>query len=115
MKKVMLLIGIPVVLAPLFFLGDSTTSRPIPAESILDDPVLRDIDEALFQKVPLLDTQVDFPRPPEEAENLLGRLAEGASPHPRVLEALAGVQLRLFKYEEAEAVAKNTARLYGVV
>jgi tetratricopeptide (TPR) repeat protein len=109
MKKTYWLIGFVVVLIPLFFSGDFTTSRPLPAEALLDDPVLREIDAALFQKVPLLDVEVDFPRPPAEAEQQLARMAEGASSHPKVLEALAQVQAGQLKFDAAEATMRRLA------
>lgn len=109
MRRFGWLLGFLVILVPLFMTGDSTTSRSLPAEANLDDPLLREIDNALFQKVALLDVQVDFPRPPGEAERLLARMAEGASPDPRVLEALAGVQIRLLEFEKAESTMRRLA------
>lgn len=97
--------------AALLLTGDSS-SLPLPAESVLDDPVLQAIDEAMFTKVPLLDTQVDFPRPALEVERRLNQYAAGAAPDPRFLAAFADVQVSLSKFDEAERTMQRLAETH---
>ncbi len=98
--------------AALLLTGDSS-SLPLPAESVLDDPVLQAIDEAMFTKVPLLDTQVDFPRLAVETERKLNQFAAGEAPDPRFLAALAEVQVSLSKFDEAERTMQRLAETHS--
>ena len=99
------------VLAALLLTGDST-SRSLPAESLMSDPLAEAIDAALFQRVPLLDLEVDFPRPTAEAESELLRLASEHGDEPEILSALADVQLRLGRFDEAQGTMRRLAEIH---
>ena len=95
-----------------FFISGDSTGLPLPAESVIDDPVLATIDEACFYQVPLLDATVDFPRPAVQAEERLQQLASDAQPDPRILARLAEVQVGLSKFEDAERTMQRLAETH---
>lgn len=100
------LLGVCAILAlgaaGLVMLESETRGLPASAEALQDDPVTRAIDEAMYQRVKLLDRTVDFPLPTVESEQRLRRLAETNRSEPRYLEALANAQVALGRFAEAE-------------